>query len=225
MEDKSFDIEVDPPFTMIICASSGSGKTHLLKHLLKHTLKQTFDNIFIMCPSMDFSDDYDEFKHKEEYKGRLFNEYDEGIISEIMAEQRYIIKKYGKSRCPQTLLILDDCLEKLQGNHNLIKDIFYKGRHINLSCIILVQKLKGISTLMRINTKYMCFFRCGNSSEMDNLLEEYTGKKERKTIESALVEHFKNPWSFLWADLKTQDFHKRYALGLNCKLVGYINWY
>lgn len=218
------EVVLEPPFTALFCASSGSGKTHFLKHLLKHCLKEKFDNIFIMCPSLEFSQDYDEFRDKKEYKNRIFGAYDEDIISEIMAEQRYVIKKYSKARCPQTLLILDDCLMEVQTNHNLAKDIFFRGRHINLSCIVLVQKLLGVSTIMRVNTKYVCMWRCGNSSELEHLLSEYTGKKERRVIEEALVEHFKKPWSFLLMDAKTQKFEERYALGENSKIVGYIDW-
>lgn len=224
-EEKDQEIKLDPPFTMILCASSGSGKTYLLKHLLKKDLKDKFDNVFIMCPSLEYSTDYDEFKSKERYKKRMFGSYDPEIIDEIIAEQKYVIKKFGKDRCPQTLLILDDCMEYLQGNHTLVQNIFFKGRHINLSCIILVQKLKGISTIMRINTKYVIFFRTGNSAELDHLLEEFSGKKERKIIEAELVKWFQQPYSFLLCDLKTQDFTRRYALGLDCKIVKYIDWY
>lgn len=224
MEQPIEEVVLEPPFTALFVGSSGSGKTHFLRHLLKHSLKNKIENIFIMCPSLEFSGDYDEFRSQEHYKNRIFPAYDESILSEIMAEQRYIIKKYGKARCPQSLLILDDCLLEVQSNHNLAKDIFFRGRHINLSCIVLVQKLLGISTIMRVNTKYVVFWRCGNSSELEHLLAEYTGKKERRVIEEALVEHFKQPWTFLMMDAKTQDFGRRYALGKDCKIAGYIDW-
>lgn len=214
---------------MIICASSGSGKTTLLRHLLDHTLKVKFDNIFIMADTADVSEDYEKYKaNSEEYlggKNRIFSSYDEEVISEIYSEQSYLKKKYGAERTPHTLLILDDFMDKVQGNHNLVQKLFWKGRHVKLSVIVLLQKLKGTSTMMRINTKYMIFFRCGNTAELDHLLDEYCGKRERKIVESALVEHFKAPWSWLLCDLKTQRFEHRYQLGVNNKVIGTIEWY
>lgn len=215
----------EPPFTMIICGNSGSGKTQLLKELITEDFKKSFNNIFVFCPSMDYSGDYDEYKQQKYFKNRLFDSYDSSIIQEIIEEQEHIIDRYGKSRCPQTCIILDDSLEYIQGNHNIISKLFFKGRHINLSVIVLVQKLKGIGTLLRINTRYCIFFRCGNTQELDNLLEEYTGKRERKIIQEELYDHFKEPWTFMVSDFKTTDFKKRYGLGKDKKFVKFIEWY
>lgn len=223
--EKPKEFTFSPPFTMIICGNSGSGKTQLLKELITKDFKKSFDNIFVICPSMDFSGDYDEYKEQKYFKNRLFDNYDNTVIQEIIDEQEHIINRYGKSRCPQSCIILDDCLDFIQGNHNIISKLFFKGRHINLSVIVLVQKLRGIGTLLRINTRYCIFFRCGNTQEMDNLLEEFTGKKERKLIQEELYEWFKNPYSFVVCDFKNQDFTKRYGLGKDKKFIKYINWY
>lgn len=219
------EIELEPPFSMIICASSGSGKTTLLRHLLNHTLKEKFDNIFVMADTADVSEDYDQFKKQDEYKNRIFSSYDEEVINEIYDQQGFLKKKYGAARTPHTLLILDDLMDKVQGNHNLVQKLFWKGRHLKLSVIVLLQKLRGTSTLMRINTKYVIFFRCGNTAELDHLLDEYCGKKERKVIEGELMEHFKQPWSWLLCDLKNQDFSQRYQKGVDKKVIGTIKWY
>lgn len=220
-DEKDFGFSLEPPFTMIICGNTGSGKTQLLKHMITNELSKKFDYIFIMCPSLEFSGDYKEFENHKKIKDNMFAEYDQEIINDIMKSQEKIIKKHGKKRCPQTLIILDDCLEYL-GFGSLISKIFFKGRHINISCIVLVQKLKGISTLLRINTKYIVFFRTANSKELENLLDEYTGKKERKIIENELNEWFKEKWSFMFCNLKTQDFTKRYALGKDKELKYYL---
>lgn len=222
------EIDLEPPFSMIICASSGSGKTTLLRHMLTHTLgpggSACIDNIFIMSDTADLSSDYDTFRAIPEYKGRIFGSYDKDVIEEIYEKQKYLKTKYGTERTPHTLLVLDDVMDHLQGNKTLVQKLFWKGRHVRLSVIILVQKLKGISTVMRVNAKYVIFFRCGNSSELENLLNEYTGKNERKKIEGVLVEHFKAPWSWLFCDLKTQDFTERYQLGVGNEIVGTIDW-
>lgn len=222
----------EPPFSMIICASSGSGKTTLLKSLIDKKWKSKNSqnggfkkNIFIFCPTLDYSGDFDDYTNDDDFKNRIYNEYNENTIGDIIKEQEYVINRYGKNRCPNTLIILDDCLLELQKSNNIVKNLFFKGRHLKLSVIILVQKLKGISTIIRVNTKYMIFFRCGNTQELENLLDEYTGKRERKKIEEELIEHFKKPWSFVICNFKSQDFKTRYLKGVSGKTTGYIKWY
>ena len=108
---------------------------------------------------MDFSGDYDEFKNQNKFENRMFDTYDPDFIQEIIDENEDIIRKHGKSRVPSTVIILDDCLDYLRQNpnNNIISKLFFKGRHLNLSCIVLVQKLRGIGTLLRINTRYCIF--------------------------------------------------------------------
>lgn len=214
------DVFIGDNFSMLITGSSGSGKTQLLKKILK-SCNSKYDYFVVLCPSLDFSGDYEDFEQNKKFT--LFNEYDPNVISEVMETQSDIIKRHGKTRCPKVVLILDDCLEFLK-QHSLIEKVFFKGRHINISPIVLVQKLKGVSTILRVNTRYAVFFRAGNSNEIEHFLEAYTGKRERAKIENELIEWFKQPYSFLWADFKTQDFKERYMLGVNGKLVKLIEW-
>jgi len=207
-------------FSMLIAGSSGSGKTQLLKKILKEA-QSKYDYFVVLCPSLEFSGDYKDFDEHKKYT--QFSEYDPAVISEIMQTQADIIKRHGKTRCPKVVLILDDCLEFLK-QHSLIEKLFFKGRHINISPIVLVQKLKGVSTILRVNARYAIFFRAGNSNEIEHFLEAYTGKRERSKIESELFEWFKTPYSFLFCDFKCIDFKYRYTLGVDGKLVKLIEW-
>jgi hypothetical protein len=207
-------------FSMLMAGSSGSGKTQLLKGILKQA-QQKYDYIVVLCPSLEFSGDYEDFTENKKYT--QFGEYDPDIIREVMETQADIIRRHGKSRCPKVILILDDCLEFLK-QHSLIEKVFFKGRHINISPIVLVQKLKGVSTILRVNTRYAVFFRAGNSNEIEHFLEAYTGKRERSKIEEELHEWFKQPYSFLFCDFKNQDFTQRYILGVDGKLEKPIEW-
>lgn len=207
-------------FSMLITGSSGSGKTQLLKKILK-SCNSKYDYFVVLCPSLDFSGDYEDFEQNKKFT--LFNEYDPNVISEVMETQADIIKRHGKTRCPKVVLILDDCLEQVK-KHSLIEKVYFRGRHINISPIVLVQKLKGVSTILRVNTRYAVFFRAGNSNEIEHFLEAYTGKRERAKIENELYEWFKQSYSFLFCDFKNQNFKERYTLGIDGKLVKLIEW-
>lgn len=207
-------------FSMLLAGSSGSGKTQLLKQILKQSQKN-YDYVVVLCPSLEFSGDYNDFEENKKFT--MFSEYEPTVINEVMQTQADIIKRHGKVRCPKVVIILDDCLEHLK-QHSLIEKLFFKGRHINISPIVLVQKLKGVSTILRVNTRFAIFFRAGNSNEIEHFLEAYTGKRERSKIEEELHEWFKQPYSFLFCDFKCIDFKYRYTLGVDGKLVKLIEW-
>jgi len=205
-------------FSMLICGSSGSGKTQLLKTII-NSCKKNYQYFVILCPSLEFSGDYVEFQNdNEDKKFIFFNEYRADVIKEVMQSQEDIIVRYGKNRCPKVVMILDDCMENIK-QHSLVEKLYFKGRHINISAISLIQKLRGVSTILRVNTRYAVFFRAGNSSEVDAFLDSYVGKRQRNKLEEILYEWFKNLYSFLFCDFKTQNFDERYILGKDKKLV------
>jgi hypothetical protein len=55
---------------------------------------------------------------------------------------------------------------------NLLKKIFYQGRHHKVSIILVSQKLKDIPLGMRINSTHIICFNLRNKNEEDAFLEE-----------------------------------------------------
>ena len=213
--DKIFD---GSNFSMLICGSSGSGKTMLLKDLIQ-TMKKKYDYFVIIAASMNFSGDYKQFEDdNDEKKFIFFNEYSPEILREIMDTQADILVRYGKQRTPKIVVIMDDIMEHIK-QRSIIEQLFFKGRHLFISPIVLVQKLKGISTTLRVNTRYSIMFRAGNSAEVEHFLDEFTGKRQRNKLEEILYDWFKDPYTFLFSDFKTQNFEDRYILGKDKKLM------
>jgi len=206
-------------FSMLICGSSGSGKTQLLKTII-NSCKKNYDYFVILCPSLEFSGDYKEFQNNNEDKKFIFfNEYRADVIKEVMQTQEDIIVRYGKNRCPKVVMILDDCLDNLK-YHSLPEVLYFRGRHINISPISLVQKLRGVSTILRANTTSAVFFRSGNEAELEAFVETYCGRKERKHIEQEISNWFKDrPFTFLYCNFRTHNYDERYILGADKKLM------
>ena len=117
--DKIFD---GSNFSMLICGSSGSGKTQLLKTII-NSCKKNYDYFVILCPSLEFSGEYDEFRNdNEDKKFIFFNEYRADVIKEVMQSQEDIIVRYGKNRCPKVVMILDGCMENIK-QHSLVEKL------------------------------------------------------------------------------------------------------
>lgn len=60
---------------------------------------------------------------------------------------------------------------------------------------------------------------------MDNLLDEFTCRKERKLIQDELNQWFKNPYLLVICDFKNRYFTKKYGLRKDKKFAKYIDWY
>lgn len=220
--------EFEPPFTYIVVGNSGSGKTTLINHLLQTTFIPKFKkNIFIMSPTMKYSGDFQNFKETIEGKNHkngehYFYEWDTNVIKEIIEEQKYIIERHGKDRLPHILIIIDDFMDKLHTSP-AIDELFFRGRHFNISTILLFQKLKGLSRVGRIQVKYLTFFRTANESELEDIWDEYFSRTQKKKLEPIIHTCFEKPWSFIHLNLKTQNFHHRISCGADKKLIEYIS--
>lgn len=217
----------EPPFTYIVVGNSGSGKTTLINYLLKSTFIPMFKkNIFIMSPTMKYSGDFKDYRDKvEDPKKRkhddgqhFYDEWEPDVIQEIIQTQQENILEHGKDKTPHVLLIVDDLLEVLHTS-SIIDKLFFKARHFKISTILLFQKMKGLSRVCRINCKYLTFFRTANESELEDIMDEFFSKTQKKRLQPLVLEWFQQPWSFIHMDLKTQNFEDRLHFGKDKKLI------
>lgn len=217
----------EPPFTYIVVGNSGSGKTTLINYLLKDVFIPMFKkNIFIMSPTMKYSGDFQDYREKIENKKKhskddgqhFFDDWEPDVIQEIITTQQENILEHGKDNTPHVLLIVDDLLEVLHTS-NIIDKLFFKARHFKISTILLFQKMKGLSRVCRINCKYLTFFRTANESELEDIMDEFFSKTQKKRLQPLILDWFNHPWSFIHMDLKTQNFEDRLHFGKDKKLI------
>ncbi len=155
-------------FRMLIFSPSNSGKSNVIKNLItrKEFGYNTYykKNIFLFSPTVHIDPIWQGLDLPEAH---LYDEWDEKIVENILAYS----SKHGGS-----LLILDDMItssDAVNGKRgNLLKKIFYQGRHHKVSIILVSQKLKDIPLGMRINSTHIICFDLRNKNEEDAFLEE-----------------------------------------------------
>lgn len=175
-----------------------SGKSYLISQLLKGPLKSRFkpENIFIFCPSLEMNADYDQFKNVNK-----FVDPDPNIILEIMNEAKYVIKSYGAKRCPNILILLDDCADnKIIQYHSILETLAIRGRHYHISVIIASQRLRSISPVIRVNSDYMIIFSPYSFAEIQKWSEEFVAKERKRQLFYKLEEIFNVRHSFILLD-------------------------
>ena len=136
--NKSSSERNDWPFRMLIIGPSGSGKTNTLSHLINNL--HPIDKIYLYAKDID-EKKYQFLINKREQAGlknlKAFIEY-----SNDMSDALDDIKNYNKNRDKKVLIVFDDMISDIEYNKDfkkIIKELFYRGRKINISLVFITQ--------------------------------------------------------------------------------------
>ena len=186
MSVKEFDWvnDLDEKFCMVVVAPRKTGKNYLIERVLEqlhNSGKWKFEVVFLFSETSAVNEDAfpmisPEFKYES---------MNEEILDRIFETQEKI-KKSGKDP-PAVLVILDDVANDPKLRYSkFLNRIPVAGRHFNIHCIALFQRLVGVvSPKYRENYDYLVFFKSASRVEKtwiaDNLLSMEVGK-DRKEI-------------------------------------------
>ena len=99
----------------------------------------------------------------------------------------------------QILVVIDDMADnpKFCRNSHLLNSLHIRGRHSQISTITSVQKLRSLSTSIRVNQTEIYIYRLRNSKEIEPLIEELSALYPKKTILDIYNLATESPHSFL----------------------------
>ena len=169
------DFCANPSICMI--AKRASGKSWLVRDILKH-----FSHLpggMIISPTERMNQFYGKFI-PDSY---IHHEYSTEILEKLLRRQKKIshkcIQKYeqGKKVDPRAFLVMDDCLSSKGTwmNDRPVLDIFFNGRHYNLTFILTMQFPLGIKPELRCNFDYIFLLSEDFFSNQKRLYEHYAG--------------------------------------------------
>lgn len=195
--NEGVDMRLKSPFTSIIAAGSGSGKTWLMKRLI--------DNANAVCtePPSEIIYCYGAWQPLfEDMRNVTFHE---GLI-DIQSD----FSRDGKPRW----IVIDDLMEKVKKNEEM-NSLFTKySHHFNLSVFFLVQNLfaKDLRTIS-LNTHYFFIFK--NPRDSSNIM--HLAKQLYPGNANFLVESYrevtKEPYSYIFIDMKQSSDDKVRIIG------------
>lgn len=200
---------------ILICGSSGSGKTSLLVSLISKTgkkngFKQSFRKCFhkiILCSPSTQTLKKDVFKIPEDQKYDDFHECMEDLEGHLEASKRQGEKD---EEVKFNLLILDDvaaALRQYRGNEILLTKLLQNRRHKNLTTIIIVQKWSMIPTGIRSNANVVFLFRPKTMQEQDAITNEILPIARRDNLDLFNFV-FDGPHNHLMIDQTLKQSHK-----------------
>ena len=152
------------PFRMLIIGPSGSGKTNTLLHLINNL--HPIDKICL----------YEKDIHELQYE-YLINKREQAGIKNLNDPHAFIeysddmndvlddINNYNKNRDKKVLIVFDDMIADIEYNKKykqIIKELFYRARKINVSTVFITQSYFRALKDARLNSTHYILMKIGN---------------------------------------------------------------
>ena len=199
---KEFDLSTVPEyFSMVINGVRRSGKSRILDWMCNKMgcsghPSFKFDEVYLLSSTASQQDEVFNFVDDE----HIIDELSDDKIRAILDKREKIFMQYKQNpeRYEQPvncLVIIDDLLTD-KNNKNIfyskpIAEIYFKGRHLGISCCILTQYLRSIPPLIRSNTDVCICFRDLRKANRDCIISEYmlySDDKEKEKEARQLLE-------------------------------------
>jgi hypothetical protein len=95
------------------------------------------------------------------------------LIKGIIAEQKMVIEKFGKSYADRVLMLFDDTASnKKFWNSQAVQQLMFNSRHYKVSLIITTQAFHSIPKSLRLNMSMLIVYYTANATELKSIYEE-----------------------------------------------------
>jgi hypothetical protein len=163
---------------IVLIGRRDTGKSFLVKDLLFHHVDVPIGTV------ISGTEAGNGFYSKHVPKLFIHNEYNTGIIENILKRQKQVIKQVNKqietfkksNIDPRTFVILDDCLyDAGWARDKMMRLLFMNGRHWKVMLIITMQYPLGIPPTLRTNIDYVFILREPYIANRKRIYENYAG--------------------------------------------------
>ena len=149
-----------PPFTCVTIGAIGSGKSSFGFSLLDKHYKKYFDEVVVLCGTIDSRESWEGLNQKKVVFLDAFNEHDfKEYIKQLEHDQE---ERKAKGKFPvRVCLVMDDIVfDGFNKNRaGMLEKLMMTCRHYFISIILMLQHTKQISPAMRNQIMYWVMFR------------------------------------------------------------------
>ena len=101
----------------------------------------------------------------------------------------------------------------------MLNTLFVRGRHQMTSIVVSSQKLRLLSTTMRVNVQFMLVWRLRNRMELQTLLEEISAVYPIQTLEKMYQMATDDPFSFWYILFTARKKEDMFFLRFEQKII------
>jgi hypothetical protein len=194
------------PFRLLICGSSGCGKTNLLMNLIYNYLY--YNKIYIYAKDLteskyqmlqDFFEEVNETMKDEtgeDFQVAIFSSSKDDIVNVDDLDKEY-----------QNLIIFDDFVT--ESDQRLIIDLFIRSRKKNCSLIYLTQSYFSTPKDIRLQCNYFIFYNISNERELTEIQRDHCLDIDKETFKKYFNKATSEPYSFFLIDKKSRELRFR----------------
>ena len=115
------------------------------------------------------------------------------------------IKNYNKNRDKKLLIVFDDMISDIEYNKDfkkIIKELFYRGRKINISLVFITQSYFRALKDIRLNITHYILMKICNERELKRIAEKNSSHLDYKDFLKIYNYCTKEPYSFMMIDTR-----------------------
>ena len=115
------------------------------------------------------------------------------------------IYNYDKNRDKKVLIVLDDMIADMENNKKfkrIIKELFYRGRQINISIVFITQSYFRALKDARLNSTHYILMKIDNKKELKSTAEGKSGNLDYKDFLKIYNYCMREPYSFMIIDAR-----------------------
>ena len=244
-QQSKYDVAPRIPFSQIVVGPSGSGKSILLQNMILDVYRNCFQRVFIFSASIHVDSVWHPVKEYIEKTLKVnpkkekvyFDEFHKEDLEEIL-EQQYKISQYQKDhkfkKLFATLVVVDDFADQVSfSKHNsMLNALYIRGRHFGVNIVSSTQKFNSLSTIIRVNSRQLYFFKMRNYKDIQTMIDELsTLLKKRNFLSDKNIHNAKNTlldiyekateekFSFLFVNLMESNFNGVFKIRFDKKVI------
>ena len=207
------------PFRVVICGSSGMGKTSLLANMLlrddfyKKDFAKDPENIFIFSGSMGEMKMKTILTELEIPKSNQFRTYEENELEKILDHlmEAYELAIEMGEPPKQSLIVLDDLsytnLFKSSKINSQLDRLYCNGRKYLISCITICQKYTQLNTCCRENLSGAIIGMCTNK-QLNVIEDDFNFLPTKKEFINMVREHTNGAHDFIIFNMHNKNIYQ-----------------
>jgi len=182
------------PFYMLICASSGSGKTVVLLNMIQR-LSDTFTHIYICTEA------------REALYDLLQKKIPKGLTVVYKISDLPSMEELEKTKDTQKLICFDD---KQFSKSEYIPTLFKRGRKLNVSTVFLAQSFFDTPKFIRKQIHYLILLNINGKRDLDSILRSYNfGDVSPEQLLEMFKMSTKDDFNFLKINTQEKNLNKK----------------
>ena len=204
---------IRPGYTVVLYGPRRSGKSKLIKNICQR-MRHLFPEVVVFTMTKASAEYFSYVPYE-----RVIEGLDEDLLGKIIDHQmeRNAARSRGEDvGNTNVLIIIDDCMAEGLRFKKTFNQLFYNGRHSNITLLVAVQDVRGIAPSATINADLVCTFSLPDKRGRDTIREKFADYLTDTEFDNLYEsEYINKKYHVVWFDIahRYNPLDKRISFG------------